>query len=226
MNQQVLLKCQKMMIKLEMHPLYIYFLNNYRSKKQNQATPDLRQIKNKLTLNEYQSKEDWLNELTFFFKRIIDKKSTSPILKKSAQSVLDEINKKYKKIYFLNSDDWTSVFCHTYQELANLIAVAPKGLGISQLSCPMQLAGTTIEFSEHELIEMRKQLEQNLNDKEKKLVAQLIISLESDAVFDGKTIEFDLARLKSDTLLAIRTFLNSHKSKLSSSPSNSIQLFG
>lgn len=221
MNQQILLKCQKMMMQLEMHPLYKFFLNNYRIKKQNQL--DLKHIKNKLSLNEYSTKEEWLNDLTFFFKHIIDKKSSSPIIKKSAQSILDEINKKAQKINFLNSDDWTSVFCHTYQELANLIAVAPKGLGISELSRPMQLAGTTIEFTERDLIEMRKQLEQNLDDKEKKLVAQLIISLESDVVLNGRTIDFDLARLKNDTILAIRAFLNFHKSKkLSSSPSNNI----
>ena len=224
MNQQVLFKCQKMMIKLEMHPLYRYFLNNYRIKKQKQSTPDLNKIKNKLDLNEYPTKESWLNDLTYFFKRIIEKKSSSAILKKSAQSILDVINKKSKKIHFLEADDWTSVFCHTYQEFANLIAEAPKELNISDLSRPMQLAGTAFEFSEHDLIEMRNQLE-NLDGKNKKLVAQLIISLEPDVVSDGRTIDFDLARLKNDTLLDIRTFLNSHNSKpVSISPSN-IQLF-
>lgn len=224
MNQQVLLKCQEMMIKLEMRPLYQYFLNNPDKKHKN--TLNLSQIKNKLILNQYRTKEDWLNDLTTFFKRFLNKKKATSIQKRAAQTILDYINRKSKQMQCLETDDWISVFIHTYQEFANLIGEAPDKLNISDQARPMQITGSTIELSEQELIKMRNQLENDLNDKDKKLVAQLIISLEDDIAFDGKSVDFDLAKLKNDTLLAIRTFLNSHKSpSLSKTSSKVLQLF-
>ncbi|OHT12056.1 hypothetical protein TRFO_18250 [Tritrichomonas foetus] len=206
MNQQTLLKCEKLMLKLENRPMYQYFLC-FKNNKSKRKFLDLFQIKNKLTLNEYSSMNDWLDDLTRFFKEVIDHKRSSILQRHAAQSLLEIINKKSKRIKCLDIDDWVSVYSHTYQEMASLIAESPPELNISKMARPMQLAGTAITFSEHDLIEIRQILEKKLDDKSKKIVAQLIIALEPNVVSDLNSVEFDLARLSNETLLAVRSFL-------------------
>ena len=185
---------------------------------------DLNQIKMKLILGNYQSPDDWIFDLNNFFNKIIEKKRTSSLEKHGAKILLDIIKSKSKRIFTLNLDDWISVFIVTYTELTSLIMNSPEKLKIANIAIPMQVDATSVDFTEEKLSKMKQQLENNIDDKGRKIVSRLIMILEPDMHLENNSLSFNLKNLRNETLLAIKTFLE-HNKKVTPKNVKPVELF-
>ena len=185
---------------------------------------DLNQIKMKLILGNYQSPDDWIFDLNNFFNKIIEKKRTSSLEKHGAKILLDIIKSKSKRIFTLNLDDWISVFIVTYTELTSLIMNSPEKLKIANIAIPMQVDATSVDFTEEKLSKMKQQLENNIDDKGRKIVSRLIMILEPDMHLENNSLSFNLKNLRNETLLAIKTFLK-HNKKVTPKNVKPVELF-
>ena len=185
---------------------------------------DLNQIKMKLILGNYQSPDDWIFDLNNFFNKIIEKKRTSSLEKHGAKILLDIIKSKSKRIFTLNLDDWITVFIVTYTELTSLITNSPEKLKIANIAIPMQVDATSVDFTEEKLSKMKQQLENNIDDKGRKIVSRLIMILEPDMHLENNSLSFNLKNLRNETLLAIKTFLK-HNKKVTPKNVKPVELF-
>jgi hypothetical protein len=103
---------------------------------------------------------------------------------------------------------WTADWCAAYQNVTGQIADAMPEFQLAGCARPIQVAGIDIDISETEMIQMKRTIEDKLDDHGRNLIARLVLAMEPQVTLyrDGE-VSFDLATLQKMTLLTVRKYL-------------------
>jgi hypothetical protein len=208
MNAQILVKATEITQRFESNVLYSYFSDKSDRQWKGQ-TLSLSAIKQNLMGRKYLSLSDWSADISSYFEAVINDPDSSPIEKYAARIISDEIR---SKVSFFESqmgvEQWKNAWCQRYQEVSQLIAKSPPKIPISKYSHPMQLQGIDIEISEVEIMQMKETIEQKFTDEQRDLLGKLVLALEPETSIQmGNEVVFDFAKVKKNTMLAIRKFI-------------------
>ena len=196
MDLALLNKCTALAAKLEKHPFY--------SLLSDQAT-EFRAIKIRLITRSHKSPEEWIDELRNLLNGISKAESSDEITKYAALGLITWLDRKHKKLMY--PSDWKTKVCTIYNKLVDLLRQAPPDWPMDKKIVWMQTTGTDIDVPEMELVNMKNVIESELNDDEREMVGQMIMAMEQDTLIKGGSLIFDLAKLKKETLLAVRAFV-------------------
>jgi hypothetical protein len=208
--------------KLESNVLYSYFARGPARTYQGRSF-SLPAMKQNLIERRYPTARDWANDVCSYFEAVLDDPDSSPVERHAARTLAQTVMAKIREIDDDRSiESWCDLWCKAYQEVAEITASAPKGLGIAKHARPMQLRGIDIEVTEAEIVQMKNDIENRLSEEQKNRVADLVLTLEPVMTMQAADeVIFDLARVRKGTLLAVRAFL---RQQLTSQ--RTVQLFG
>jgi hypothetical protein len=204
MNARQLTLLTDLTQKLESRPLYRHFITLC-ERECNARVISLPEIKRKLIERRYGAVKDWVSEIISYFTSIIEDSNCTLVEKYAARTLSTWIHSKTHSLELEPTlDSWLSSWCQSYKAVTELITSAPPKLGIPAHPMTQDVTGPSLfEFGK-----MKDDIEQRLSPEQRRMLAQLILTLEPLLSFrTTEEVVFDLARVQTRTLLAIKTFL-------------------
>ena len=202
MDSKVLYELSKFLNKLDLKPIFQYFLKDEKFQVASNNGQFLYDLKQKVLLNQINSAEDIKKQLFNFYQQCDAAEGIQPIEHKSLSYLKKYTKEKFHKLKAPSLADWKTEWCKIYQNLA--LQLNSKNKASLQ---PMRLNTDSLPMCEDEMLKMSHKITHILNDTERSLLIDLISTLESGTTNLNNECTFDLHDLKDETLYAIKTFL-------------------